>query len=349
MLLLLSSGARPRYLDDVTRAIGQPSGSSLQFRYQSKWLDEKVSEKLSKGLLEDEKAIIAYLDRSDKTEIPTIVPCRVGTIKTAKKIGSTIVVNLSLDGFAIPDNPSTFQQNLRSISHSQLPEWKNNSLVGKYFLELEQHFCNFESHLDLEAWEGTVNSLCKHSEILKNGPSVFFYIRGIYPTGGETPIPFDKKKNSFGLNAGSDYELRVYHYHASSEPSTEWLSVLPTNNCIELLSNPSTPIDSRYDEKVFRFKTLKDISHKASVLIIKYIDTGSPSDSGRFEFEVPTRINGEYFIGVIQSLIIGICVATPGVIALVAAGKESFWTVSGSLALGIIAGITSVFGWKKSV
>ena len=75
MLVLVSSGARPRYRDDIVRALALPSGADLQFRYDRTYVDDLVARRIDGGGLRNEPGIILYL-WSDRDKLETeFVPC----------------------------------------------------------------------------------------------------------------------------------------------------------------------------------------------------------------------------------------------------------------------------------
>ena len=50
MHICLSSGARPRYREDIVRALAMPEGTHLAFRYDQKWVDPNVIRDLREWL-----------------------------------------------------------------------------------------------------------------------------------------------------------------------------------------------------------------------------------------------------------------------------------------------------------
>lgn len=89
MFICLSSGARPRYRQDIIRAIAMPRGSRLQFRYRLELVAERVKQRIKDRTYKNTKALIAYLDQQDRTKVPELIPCRFGRIVHAQIHGST--------------------------------------------------------------------------------------------------------------------------------------------------------------------------------------------------------------------------------------------------------------------
>ena len=63
MLLCLSSGATQRYRQDILRAIAQPAGAVMQFRYSLDLIAESLKQLIAENKLTNERLCIAYLDR----------------------------------------------------------------------------------------------------------------------------------------------------------------------------------------------------------------------------------------------------------------------------------------------
>ena len=93
LILLLSSGQRPRYRDDIIRALALPTGARLQFRYNKMYVAQAfVDEKKRKSLVNRE-VLIGYLDTGEKKGDMEIVPCRFGRLVKVQAEGNFLVIN----------------------------------------------------------------------------------------------------------------------------------------------------------------------------------------------------------------------------------------------------------------
>src|SRR5438477_10287636 len=97
MFVCLSSGASPRYRQDILRALAMPHGASLQFRYQSKWIAPSATEKIKNAKVGNTPALIAYIDQTVPGQTPELTSCRFARISDASVHGTTVswVRNLS--------------------------------------------------------------------------------------------------------------------------------------------------------------------------------------------------------------------------------------------------------------
>ena len=50
MLILISSSAQQRYADDIIRALAHPAGTTFQFRYDKKYVDGLLGQRVLDGL-----------------------------------------------------------------------------------------------------------------------------------------------------------------------------------------------------------------------------------------------------------------------------------------------------------
>jgi hypothetical protein len=80
--ICLSSGASPRYREDITRALALPVGTVLQFRYDKAYLTQAVRIAVEQGTAAGQPAIIVYIDQSVQGQAPSYVPCRYARIRT---------------------------------------------------------------------------------------------------------------------------------------------------------------------------------------------------------------------------------------------------------------------------
>lgn len=94
-LLLLSSGSRPRYLEDVVRALALLDGGHIQFRYENKLVASGVRAHLGERGLVGHTCYLAYLDNRTAGKKPEIVPLREAEVLEASERGSSIILRLA--------------------------------------------------------------------------------------------------------------------------------------------------------------------------------------------------------------------------------------------------------------
>ena len=76
MLILISSGAQPRYADDIVRALAHPAGTTFQFRYGTKYVEDRLGQRD----LANEPALVCYLMVDASAKTVRLIPCRFATV-----------------------------------------------------------------------------------------------------------------------------------------------------------------------------------------------------------------------------------------------------------------------------
>ncbi len=137
MFVCLSSGASPRYRQDILRALAMPKGTRLQFRYDLRWVAPAILDRLSAGSGNGTQCLIAYIDQQDKTKIPELVPCRLAKLSDAQTLGTTVSLGLVLDNLAYAEDLGTFNNEVKTASAGTLPAWQPDGKIrGSYWLVL---------------------------------------------------------------------------------------------------------------------------------------------------------------------------------------------------------------------
>ena len=86
--ICFSSGAQPRYRDDIIRAMAMPAGCELTFRYRQKYIAHGVLEHLkSNSIRLGDQVLICYLDQSDRNKPVDYIPVRFAKLLEAPVIG----------------------------------------------------------------------------------------------------------------------------------------------------------------------------------------------------------------------------------------------------------------------
>ncbi len=61
MLVCLTSARRPRYREDVTRALALPKGGIVQFRYGENIVDPSTKERICGGSMAGETVVVCFI------------------------------------------------------------------------------------------------------------------------------------------------------------------------------------------------------------------------------------------------------------------------------------------------
>src|SRR5262245_22369376 len=123
MLLFLSSGARPRYREDIVRLLALPIGGRLQFRYDLSIVDTALVEAAKRGKLTGERALVCYLWNRAEGAPVEYVPCRLVEVLTAEIVGSSFVVVFKVGNYARAESPWAFD----AEDERRLPKWSRGS------------------------------------------------------------------------------------------------------------------------------------------------------------------------------------------------------------------------------
>jgi hypothetical protein len=295
MFICLSSGARPRYRQDILRAIAMPSGLRLQFRYVSNIVAPKIIEKIHAGTVKGQKALIVYCDQHDPNITPEFIPCRYATIVDAEIHGTTATLFLSLKDFAHAKDVIKFNDELRETI-ANLPTWQSGSSypAGYYWLEATRDPKTIES-LEVGVWEKIVFQISQRVDF--QSENCYYTILGLYPAGSETAIP--SEEDCFHLAADNKYEIRVYHFIPEQQSKVSLLRFEAKNELITFLRNPVLTIDSPYDLKRVLFKTGKpEVNEETFLSVYRSTSASSPSEtaadcaaSETLDFDLPLHIS----------------------------------------------------------
>jgi len=258
MFLCLSSGASSRYREDVLRALAQPWGSVLQFRYLQRYLAPGVLEKVQAAADKKEpQALIAYIDLSDTTKVPEIIPCRFALISEITVVGTAVTLQLELQEFAVAADPSKLNDELRKKSQGTLPAWQTDGdkkrAKGDYCLELSAEPTTTVRSDKLDDWEKIVTQLAARDDF--KDESSFYTVVGINEIPSRSVVPANRGRYDF--QPGREYELSLYHFYPKDVPLRAGVILTTTSEWLRFTTNPELQLDSRYDLKRVRLKAGK--------------------------------------------------------------------------------------------
>jgi hypothetical protein len=363
-LLLLSSGARPRYLEDIVRALALPQAGTIQFRYEEDIVSPHVQDLINKGRVTGERCYLTYLDNRDKARTPQIVPVREAIIIEARKFGSSYIFSMTAERYVRTGELSKWVKQLESNVQDTLPCWATpqatepsgfwvNSLTSPIAEDLLiPHDPNNRTHL--EYFEQTVRTLRNHSDFDDSSRRLFFNVIRIADLDGTTML-FDKDHaNQWALNPGINYRIELYHYFPEEGTHAVrpqfWIVTSVEGPGLKLLRGAILRIDSEYDWKTVEFITNSNTRDTANAITIyRSTDVADPkATSADLTFDVVVKANKLW--NIVQAVIIGLFASLPGLIAVVAAGGNLTLVYVGLiLGSGLAAGFASVFRLSRDV
>lgn len=349
MFIFLSSGASPRYRQDILRAIEMPKGARLQFRYDSKWIATNVRDLLANKEVRGIPSLIAYIDQHDKAKTPELIPCRFALLVDALSHGSTVSLTLALEEYGHAEDLGSFNREIRSASDT-LPTWGPEGLIsGTYWLDIAQNLKTVVRSTTLATWEEIVAQIAKRPDFAEE--SYFYVLEGLYPIGQDSPLSHES--GSYEIAAGREYEVRLYHFHPTKVPERTWLRLATASESLGFTTNPLLSIDSRYDMKRARLKAGWPAKQEHTVFSIYRVTSDRQDDLGTWEVDLPFRIKGSFWPTLIYGIVLGILLAGPQIVAAFSNPDLSSSNVTAitivSAILGLGAGIFAAFGLRRSV
>jgi hypothetical protein len=339
MLVLLSSGARARYLDDVLRALALPEGAELQFRYDEAWISENVKV-LLEDKIEGKKAVVCFSDQSSETDNPIIVPCRLVTLVRARRTGSTFVITFKVDGFPGEGVTSPNQQ---IQSAPDTPKYASGKLVGKWFYDIPNWQISEASFASLQHWEDVVKSLANRPDFAREKRDFFLSVRGIFDATNEDKAVVNR--GAFDLAPDTYYFLDCYHFHPSvNAESVKSLILASLGEAVEIFSVSKLLVDSRYDAKQWRFKTIGGFNKSHGGLEVRASKETSGKDETPF-LDLPISVRADRTAIFIKLALVTFGVGLSSLTVLSATGKLTI-TTGGVAILGAVLAAAGTI-WKS--
>ena len=339
MLVLLSSGSRERYLDDIVRCLALPPQTEIQFRYSKSWLSNSVLAKIERGEIRKQRAIICYIDQSTNGTI-YIVPCRMAQIIDVTTLGSSFAIQIQLD-----DLPATrsFANVRQSLSENQdCPRWDGAKVVGRWFFDQPGLELTTEPLSNLIAWEEIVKDLLTRNDFTQKKRDFFFHVLGITAVAnGNNIIPVE---NKYRLSPAVEYELALYHYHPNSDPSSaKSVSLVSSSKSVALFSLERTRVNSRYDLKSWQFTCEGGLRAIPLTFEIRTSPSGEEKDDV-VQIDLRGSVSVDWNSAVIKVFVIAGGLSLSSLAALAAANKLSVPTAAVAVLGSIIAAVATI--WK---
>jgi hypothetical protein len=338
MLILLSSGTRERYLDDIVRSLALPAQTEIQFRYSRSWLSQQVTAKIADGSIRNERALICYIDQSTVGAIH-IIPCRMARIVEVTNLGSSLAIQLSVD-----DLPKyeLFDQIQKGLSNNpDCPKWNGKKISGKWFFEQSDFPSTAVQSFCLENWERVVSELLARNDFATKHRDFFFHVLGIrLVSNGVYVVPADNVHN---LKSSENYELVLYHYHSSADSSVKTVSLVSSNESVVLTSLERVRVDSRYDLKTWQFFCEGGLRATPLTLEVRTGSTLDPKDDVvQIGLAAKVGIDGNSLFIRLPTIAVGLAISS---LATLAATDK---LTMGAAAVCLIGALTAAVGtiWK---
>ena len=324
-----------------------PKGSSLQFRYDLRWVTQIIRDRLSDGRGDNTPCLIAYCDQKDESKQPELIPCRFATLSSATVHGSTVSLVLTLDEFAYSEDLTAFNTEMRSASAGVVPVRQDGSLSGKYWFEIGEEIKTAIKSLDLAEWEKIVTQIAGRPDFTDE--STFYTVEGIHRVGPNGLVSM--RNGAYPLAPGQEYEIRLYQFHPTKEPAGSMLRLETACQLLKFTTNQNLILDSRYDLKRVRIRTSSPPFRETAILTILRKDTRQAGPC--MDFDLRIEIKGAFWKTLGYGSVLGLLLGTPPVVSAFSnpslpAPNVAVITVT-SVVVGVFTGIFAAFGLTKSL
>jgi hypothetical protein len=356
MLLCLSSGFTPRYRDDVLRAISMPSGSRLRFRYELRLIPESLKPLIAGNQLEGEEVCIAYLDRTDRTRPPELVPCRAARLLRTHTPADFCVIEFELREFFFARDLPAFNREVRSFG--DLPAWRDGVLTGHFVHRVKTAPASLIKSASVFDWQSIVQSLKLRSDFATE--PFFYFVTGIFRMSATLPI--QPTEGRARLRASDTYEIRLVQFSPGETNETLavskvcWLLADADEKTLSFVTTRRVQIDSGYDEKIIRFRTLATSTRcDAVVAISRDIHPAGTARSNIpiFDFDILFHIAPRWWTMIWHGLFIGALIAAQGLVTLHSQAQSAGASTGDYTAdllvviLGLLTGLAASFGLRQ--
>lgn len=354
MFVCLSSGAKPRYRQDILRAIAMPRGALLQFRYGLELVTESIQGRIRKDTTRGEMVLIAYLDQSDRTEPPKFVPCRFAKMAAARIHGSTTSLTFELDSFAYVEDVKGFNSHLRTVCKDSLPFRQtadDEYAQGAFWFEVPtEGVSDVIPTYDLHNWENIIGQLVRHQDFARE--NCFYTIEGLYDVSANTKL--EMQSGRYALKPSRDYEIKLYHFLPKKAEQLVYLHFDASPPSTVLTSGRSTLVaDSEYDMKSIRFRTGRPTRQERAILSIFRSEQRPDPEFRTLDFDMALSIAGSWRMLLAWGIVVGLLIAGPTVLGQIADPKVTAAKLTVvcliQTALGLATGILAAFKLGRGI
>jgi hypothetical protein len=351
MYVCLSSGARPRYRRDIIRALAMPTGTWIQFRYAREWvapaiLADLVDAKKRKALA-GKDVLISYVDQTELQQDPELLPCRMASLVDVVPLGRTVSLQLELADFALASDLTQFNDEAKSLAGDVFPRREADGLKGAYWFEISRSPNSIARSSGLATWESIVQQVATRPDFQEE--HFFYTVEGLVDVAPTKPLA--AKRNMFHMRANREYDLRIYHYHPTHGDPRAQIGLETSHASLSFTTNPEVLLDSRYDLKRIRLRTMAPESREPGVLTIRRQEQGKPE--WEWEFDLPIQVRATFWRKIGFGLLVGCFLAVSPIVgaysnpSLSAGSRQVISLVA--IVTGILAGVTAAFGLRRSL
>lgn len=353
LVLMLSSGQRPRYRDDIIRAMALPHGGRLQFRYREKYVPDDTLRELCHNSLRGCQAVVAYLDASDQAADPKVVPCRFARVLDTEVEGDFAVIRFEVGDFVrIAEGVDAGSEAKKLLpQHASLPAWKNGQLTGHFLIALTGRFPGCVGQQSGKAWQAVVNSIGVCPDF---ADCPFFYqLRSVVEEGTNTK-EVKLSEGKYSLKPHKTYRADVVHYtppRTAGEQGRLWgrIEVNVRGNGVQPLTSQHLSVDSPYDVKRVYFRTTGEATKQYALLSFdrRLIGSNAEQETQHHDFELVLEVAGDWKRQLVVFVLIAVFLAAPRWFDMLQAGAWDWSSAVVNLVTAVVTAGLVVFGLRK--
>ncbi len=350
MLIFLSSGAQPRYADDIVRILALPRGGQLQFRYDVRLLSPAVIDKIPREGLAGAQGMVCFLSAGTPTEKRQILPVRLVTIVRAELIGSSCVFTLEANFFVPPLSDQEIRDAVAADERAELPAFamEDHDGEGRFAFFASLNWWNLRRE-SATAFEETVRALSRHQPFDAEG-TIFYAVHTLARVASISwfvtwPVPLLASTGVYRLASRGRYQIEIYSYAPDKISAGLHLHAESEDDFIRFVTPRAIAIDSRYDVKKIIFSTDAEVlARPGGMRLYLARDTSDGKDPEiRQDISLQFIFGGSWMLGALRAFAIGIGTAGPAMVAANASGKLTVGVAIMMIALGAVAGLGAVF------
>lgn len=312
-LYLMSSNASKEYIKDILETLAIPSGSIQHFRYQLRWLDEKLIEMLPNKRVKNgnkligTKIVISYLYQKKKNngnwEWNTIYPIRIAKLVDSFKTGES-KLDISHFYFQVENyikyDDHDFNKIIKKIAKQK---WeKKYSFLGKSFED--KYIANKEESMS------AFHKICEvfDQEHFSDPPPLkkiyyplFCYIDGLVDEKREIITPQYNSSSCcsfYDLTEGATYYFEFMTYTPKSQQIPNWkINIISDSNIFSTPSKYVLEINSRYNAE-----SLPLLSSILERNILSFMTFNTKSIDDKINGFLPLELNINFLINIKRNM-----------------------------------------------
>jgi hypothetical protein len=279
-VILMSSDIRFKYIEDIFSALALPTGSGIQFRYETKYVPGDILRDLLKYTNRRRAALLVF--KGTVNERPALIPVRWAKVLTVKQVADFVVIGLVLEGYPVfnsqcKDGKIETILNCSEAYLTQMPAGLKDFPVCTSQLGYIGH----DQGYDTEHWLAIVKLLSFHS---KFDGLHFLRVGAFRSTTGEIDI---RSGGVINLYEGTYVDVPI-EFYADRFDNEEELTIASDEDIIRLASGGTHHFRSRYDSvsSLLHIKKVEGITRTDLRLSLKNLNP-----EREFRFAIPVSVN----------------------------------------------------------